>query len=67
MPSEKEMLKSEAIDHLAKAKEKLNRVNPTYADLCGIGLHIDQAKTAVNCLQDFRIYKELEIEKGAVL
>jgi len=57
------LLKSDALDHLTKAKEKLGRVNPTYADLCGIKLHIDQARTAVHCLMDFRIYTELETKE----
>lgn len=56
---EKNILRESAVEHLAKANTKFQD-GKTYADFCGVQLHIDQAKAAIRSLMDLQVFEEIQ-------
>ena len=56
---QKVMLRQSAREHLANARSKFRDGN-TYADFCGVQLHIDQAKAAIRSLMDLQVFEEIK-------
>lgn len=61
---EKSILRQSAREHLAEARRKFKK-GTTYADFCGVQLHIDQAKAAIRSLMDLQVFEEIQETQNA--
>lgn len=61
---EKSTLRQSASEHLTEAKTKFQN-GKTYADFCGVQLHIDQAKAAIRSLMDLQVFEEIQETQSA--